>query len=174
LGWTHSVGAGRLWDMDNGESARKPLAGDRKCRLMEIVSCKENAIPDGCDPLTRAVVVARRDGDVLLVLDKTKHSWELPGGCIQGDESPRDCIVREFTEETGQDPWYLEFVGVYRLEFRQGNRVEYGALFESKFADLRLFVPSRDVAKLEVWNPAKKLEGMEPIDRELALFVLKS
>jgi len=160
--------------MGNEEQARKPLAGDRKSRLMEIIRCKENEIPDGCSPLTHVQVVARREGDVLLVLDKTRHTWELPGGIIEGDESPRDCIIREFTEETGQDPWYLEFVGVFCLEFRQGSRVEYGALFESKFADLRLFVPSIEIAKLEVWNPAKKLEGIDPIDRELALFVLKS
>ena len=153
--------------------ARQPLAGDRDSKLMEIIPCKESAIPAGCSPLTRALVVARREGDVLLLLDKAKHTWELPGGIIKGEESARDCIIREYSEDTGQDPWYLEFYGVYRLEMRAGGRTEFGALFECKFADLRLFVPSFKVAMLEVWNPAKKLEGIDPIHRALAQFVIK-
>jgi len=156
------------------DSAGKPLAGDQKCRLMEIIPCKENAIPGGCNPLTRVVMVARRDDDVLLVLDKVKHVFELPGGIIQGSESPRDCIIREYTEETGQDPWHLEFAGVFRLEIRQGNRTEFGAIFEGKFSDLRPFVPSKAVARLELWNPGNKLEGLDPIDCALAQFVMKS
>ena len=141
---------------------------------MEIIPCKEQDIPGDCAPLTHALVVARREKEVLLVLNKKRHEWELPGGTIEGSESPRDCIIREFTEETGQDPWYLEFRGVFRLEFRSGNRVEYGALFECKFSDLRLFVPSGEIGRLEVWNPPKKLEGLNSINRELALSILKS
>lgn len=172
--WTHPPPAGSLGDMGKEGQDGKPLAGDTKCRLMEIIPCTENDIPRGCNPLTRAMVVARREKEVILVLDKGKHVWRLPGGVIEGDESPRDCIVREYTEETGQDPWYLEFFGVFRLEYRAGGRMEYGALFECKFADLRPFVPGREVAKLEVWSQSKRLEGIDPINRELALSVLNS
>ena len=49
--------------------------------------------------------VARRDGGVLLVRASADSdvpgSWWLPGGGVWFGESPKECVVREFEEETG-------------------------------------------------------------------------
>jgi ADP-ribose pyrophosphatase YjhB (NUDIX family) len=155
------------------EQVKRALAADRRWRLMEIIPCEGGEIPGGSSPLTRAVVVARRGADVLLVLNRRRHEWELPGGTVTGGEEPRDCAVREFSDETGQESWYLELSAVYRLEARRGNRVEWGALYDCKLGDLKFFVPDQKIARLEIWNTRKKLEGLNPIDRELALFLMK-
>jgi 8-oxo-dGTP pyrophosphatase MutT (NUDIX family) len=45
----------------------------------------------------KGVVV--RDGKVLLL--KNEHEeWELPGGRIEPDETPEECVAREIMEET--------------------------------------------------------------------------
>jgi len=153
---------------------RRALAADRRWRLMEIVPCPDEEIPGETNPLTCVVVVARRGQDVLLVLNRRRHEWELPGGTIEGDEEPQDCATREYEEETGQEPWYLDLRAVYRLVAKRGIRAEWGALYECKLGDLKLFVPDNKIARLEIWNTRKKLEGLNPIYRELALFVQKN
>jgi 8-oxo-dGTP pyrophosphatase MutT (NUDIX family) len=50
-----------------------------------------------------AAAVLLHDGAdrVLLVEPSYKDHWELPGGCVEADESPYDAAVREAAEELG-------------------------------------------------------------------------
>jgi 8-oxo-dGTP diphosphatase len=43
------------------------------------------------------------NGRVLLVEPSYKPVWEIPGGVIEKDESPKACVVREIKEELGLD-----------------------------------------------------------------------
>jgi 8-oxo-dGTP diphosphatase len=49
--------------------------------------------------------LARRGGEILLVRASSTTgvpgTWWLPGGGVEFGESPQDCLVREFLEETG-------------------------------------------------------------------------
>lgn len=54
-------------------------------------------------PLLVTAAVIRR-GDAVLITRRpegTRHAgmWEFPGGKLDGDESPRDCLRREIREE---------------------------------------------------------------------------
>jgi 8-oxo-dGTP diphosphatase len=40
-------------------------------------------------------------GQVLMVEPTYKPNWEIPGGAVDADESPRECVVREVGEELG-------------------------------------------------------------------------
>jgi 8-oxo-dGTP diphosphatase len=58
-----------------------------------------------------AAVLFFDDTDRLLLVDPayTKTYWELPGGCVEADESPRAAAVREIQEELGEGQTaYLE------------------------------------------------------------------
>jgi len=53
-------------------------------------------------PKKRATTgVIPHDGKFLIGLRKKDELWELPGGKIEEQESPQDCIVREIREELG-------------------------------------------------------------------------
>jgi 8-oxo-dGTP diphosphatase len=49
--------------------------------------------------------VARREGEVLLTRASLNSgvpgTWWLPGGGVEFGESPKECLAREFMEETG-------------------------------------------------------------------------
>lgn len=48
-----------------------------------------------------AVVFGDGAGRVLLVEPTYKPCWEIPGGCVEANESPFDAAVREVEEELG-------------------------------------------------------------------------
>ncbi|MBU0650062.1 NUDIX domain-containing protein, partial [Patescibacteria group bacterium] len=50
---------------------------------------------------------------VLLVKRRDVPIWELPGGCIEKDESPEMAVVREVFEETGYRVDPIRKIGQY-------------------------------------------------------------
>ena len=48
---------------------------------------------------SRAVIV--RDGLILLSHETVSGWWLVPGGGVEGDETPEECCIREAEEETG-------------------------------------------------------------------------
>jgi 8-oxo-dGTP pyrophosphatase MutT (NUDIX family) len=51
--------------------------------------------------MASAVLFTEAAGRVLLVDPTYKDYWEIPGGCVEADESPYDAAGREVTEELG-------------------------------------------------------------------------
>lgn len=50
---------------------------------------------------------------ILLVLRSDMPVWNLPGGGMEKDEAPWQCVVREVKEETGFDVEVGRLVGIY-------------------------------------------------------------
>ncbi len=74
--------------------------------------------------VAQAVVL---QGDrVLLIKRTTPRVWELPGGGIEGDETPAEAVVREVYEETGVHVRVVRELGVYqRLGFRPHDGIAF-------------------------------------------------
>jgi len=73
-------------------------------------------------PLVIAQAVILRDGpprQVLLSIRSDLFGWELPGGTLEGSESPEQTVKREIAEETGLEVDPTSVVGVWvRRGFR--------------------------------------------------------
>ncbi len=50
-----------------------------------------------------AAIIRDTDGRILIVNPTYKEGWELPGGIVEANESPRDGCARELREEIGLD-----------------------------------------------------------------------
>ena len=48
----------------------------------------------------RATAIVTRDEKILLVRDRGRPTYALPGGGIEDDENPESAVVRELSEET--------------------------------------------------------------------------
>ncbi|WP_116245619.1 NUDIX hydrolase [Nocardiopsis sp. FIRDI 009] len=60
------------------------------------------------------VVVRPADGKVLVIKRADDGRWVPPGGVLELDETPEQCVVREVREETGIEAKPVRLVGVYK------------------------------------------------------------
>ena len=85
--------------------------------------------------VTAAIIV--KDGKVLIAkrkpTDKLPDKWEFPGGKIEPDETPRDCLAREMKEEFGITVSVGEFLGesVYHYEHGAIRLLAYRACWRA-------------------------------------------
>ena len=138
--------------------------------LLRFESCPEEDIVGLVHaPLPLALIVVRRAGDILMVFDRWKSVWELPGGMIENGETPREAAVRELREETGVDRDQIDFLGLATYQIRQGH-LEHGAVFECDLAEdpVARFEENDEIERLSWGTPGSRLEGLDSLDAYLA------
>lgn len=94
------------------------------------------------------VIVARSMGKLVFCRAKTRETWELPGGHIEGDETPEAAARRELYEETGASRYEMRLLCDYSVhlsnEYSNGQVFfaeieEFGALPPFEMAEIRTF-----------------------------------
>jgi 8-oxo-dGTP diphosphatase len=70
-------------------------------------------------PVTAVKVYAVQDGSLLLT--KVGRGWDLPGGHIEGGETPEVALRREIMEETGATVDSIKLIGYLRITNTKEN-----------------------------------------------------
>lgn len=152
------------------DSPAGPLAVDsRGNALVSVTPGVEGVLPSDA-PMPLALTALWHRGEVLMVHDRFRGSWELPGGMIEPGESPRQAAVRELFEESGQEPdGPLRFVGHARFLLGPTRRAEYGALFAGDALGRRRFESNDEIGMARWWDLGMPLPGRaSAIDMYLA------
>ncbi|MBR0138600.1 MAG: NUDIX hydrolase [Erysipelotrichaceae bacterium] len=68
-------------------------------KTLEIIGTNYFGYYDKTRTACRAVLI--KDGMILLVHETNTGTWMIPGGGHKENESDRDCLIRETSEETG-------------------------------------------------------------------------
>ncbi len=158
---------------ETGDAADGALAsGPLGMRLLEIVRAPEDAA-FADEPVRYVLVALWHAGRLLLVRERVRDCWELPGGGIEPGESPRAAAARELWEETGQrvTPAQLAFTGFARTALPD-RRVLHGAVYHAEATDLVDFTPNDEIAAAHWWDPTgpPPPEGLlQTVDTYLAL-----
>jgi 8-oxo-dGTP diphosphatase len=146
----------------------------RSLRLLGLARANEHDLASRA-PLTHAVTVVRHGGATLLVFNRKKQHWELPGGHIDAGEAPRDCAVRELFEESGAvcDPAKLHFAGIITVAASDDAKAtqEYGALYVVEVEARPPFAPNDEIAAVRWWDGAERIADLAAVDRQLVELV---
>src|SRR6476469_2310555 len=73
-----------------------------------------------------SIALARSAKGVVLVFNRYRQVWELPGGLIDPGETPRDCAARELVEESGCVARNVVWLGLIEVE---DGKTHFGAVF---------------------------------------------
>jgi 8-oxo-dGTP pyrophosphatase MutT (NUDIX family) len=150
--------------------ADENLAADGRGNFLISFTKGGEAAPPQDAPLPAALVALWRAGRVLMVFDRYRQSWELPGGGIEEGESPRQAAARELMEESGQQSdERLRFIGYARFVLAPDRRSEYLALYAGSCTEARAFEPTEEIAAIRWWDLLEPLPGyVQPLDAHLA------
>jgi mutator protein MutT len=123
------------------------------------------------NPVPVASCVARnKKGEILIArrnLEPGKNKWALPGGFVEGDETPEKACLRELKEETGIDGGIAKLLGVYiqRVK-RYGSLLVIGYLVDVLHENISInsevkeakFVSQRDLPYIPFLSHRKIIE----------------
>lgn len=119
-------------------------------------------------PLTASLVVLWHGDTCLMVFNRFRQLWELPGGMIDPGETPREAAVRELEEESAQRPDKLDLAGVARVTCAPDDRCEFLAVYRGRVDTPLPFVSNTEMSDATWWHPAAELPDLTPIDAALA------
>ncbi len=118
-------------------------------------------------PLTAALVVVWDHGKCLLVFNRFRQAWELPGGMIDSGESARQAAARELLEESGQCAETLDFAGIALVWYAPAVRQEHLAVYRATVGECAPFVANDEMDRSMWWNPDDPLDDVNEIDAAL-------
>lgn len=148
----------------------KPLVIDDRGNALTCFKYGTECVPPSDAPMPLSLTAVWHNGKVLMVFDRFRQSWELPGGVIESGESPRQAAIRELMEEASQRlDAPLQFVGYAGFVLEPDRRVEYGALFTGHTTNPCSFRANREISAIHWWDMREPLLGrLQPLDAYLA------
>lgn len=111
-----------------------------------------------------AVVIGRAAGGVVLVFNRFRQVWELPGGLIDPGDTPRTCAIRELREEAGCEAGSLEWLGLVEVS---DGRHHLGAVFECRVAGVPEAFESDETSAITLWTAREPPTPMGDSDAAL-------
>lgn len=103
----------------------------------------------------------------LLVFNRWRQEWELPGGMLERNESPDQAARREFVEETGQSTPELSFLGMALFRLALDDRLEYAAIYLARIGPVAPFVPNQEISAIRLWEPSSAGDAISVLDAEI-------
>lgn len=146
--------------------------------LVEILHVDEHSAMVQYIPVTHCLAVVMVGDDYLLGWNCWRKQWEIFGGCMEQDETMRECIVRECLEEIGLSDLPIDYIGLMHLKlmpdfFSTERREEYGGLYgiRLQLGDLQRIEQYRqdreEIEKTALLNDISVDERIAGIDRAL-------
>ena len=145
-----------------------PVANERGERLLSVDMPPRDDLHDAFD---FALIVARCDDRLLLVHNRRRDTWELPGGFIDAGEGPEACARRELLEESGQAAGRLSPAASLVIERPDGTLLR-GLAYTTRLRHPVAFAPNAEIDAIGFWPPDDLPHPLSAIDAHLVQRVM--
>lgn len=132
-------------------------------RFVEFLAVPEVEEPDR-DAVRFAIVLAQAPGGVVLVFNRYREVWELPGGLWDYGESLRACAARELLEEANCVAGPLSWHGLVEVNDGHAHR---GAVFSCVLASDPAPFTSDETTGIALWSPSHTPRPLGETDAEM-------
>ncbi|NLP51647.1 NUDIX hydrolase [Bacillus sp. RO1] len=103
-------------------------------------------------PLAGSFAVIKCEGKYLMCYNIWREQWELPAGRREGDETPKECAIRELFEETGQQVRDLEFKGLLKSQKVISGEICYNPVYSTDLEKLQSFIENEETSEIRLWD----------------------
>lgn len=152
-----------------GGPGKTPVVNERGERLLAIFAV--DATDDAGPAMHFALMAACRGDEVLLVHNRRRGVWELPGGFVDPGETAEACALREFAEETGHAATRPSLRARAELALPVGiegtRAIRRGALFTAQIDGEGRFEPGEEIDAIGFWPVHSPPAGTSAIDAAL-------
>lgn len=100
-------------------------------------------------------IVAKYNGCWVLCKEKSRETWECPGGHIEIGETPEQAAKRELWEETGATEFDIKPIGYYGAKGNDGILESAEEIFgQIYYADIKIIgeLPDFEIGKIEFFK----------------------
>ena len=100
-------------------------------------------------------IVAKYNGRWVLCKEKSRDTWECPGGHIEKGETPEQAAKRELWEETGAIEFEINPIGYYGAKGSDGTIESAQEVFgQIYYADIKIIgeLPNFEIEKIEFFE----------------------
>ena len=143
-------------------------------QLLELLQGDENELVsnESYRPLTGSLVVVKSEKGFMLLKHKWRQAWEIVGGTIEANETPRECAIRECFEESGYEISDLRFIALIKCSLVAGHyssesRIDYSALYCCDIQNIKDFQENEEISDLCWHKPGDFIENASEIDVKL-------
>ncbi|MDB5194496.1 MAG: hydrolase [Parcubacteria group bacterium] len=106
-----------------------------------------NVIPEK-ESISSVFLIATEGSKILAI--HNDRGWEIPGGHIEGEETPEEALVREVEEEAGASFSHERPFAFIESDDQDAYKDKVMLIYETKNFELGTFTPSEDAFGREV------------------------
>ncbi|MET0787237.1 MAG: NUDIX hydrolase [Paenisporosarcina sp.] len=139
---------------------------DPSLQFIEFIRMDEEDINSYSHLAGSYAIIQVRD-EILFGYNRFRNRWELPAGRREGNESPKECAIRELFEETGQKVEHLAFQGIAKIKNLDNQSIKYNPIFYCKIDELSDFIPNEEMDRITLWNLSRDIGQVDQVDLQI-------
>ena len=138
--------------------------------FLEFIFTNESDM-ESYQPIAGSFAVVICEDKYLLCYNKWRKQWELPAGQREGDETPKECALRELYEETGQRVTDIEFRGLLKVRNTMNGSVKYNPIYLTTIETLDPFIENEETTKILLWDVKESIGCIDEVDLKIFDFI---
>lgn len=139
---------------------------DPSLQFIEFIRMDEKDINSYSHLAGSYAIIQVRD-EILFGYNRFRNRWELPAGKREGNETPKECAIRELFEETGQKVEHLSFQGIAKIQNLDKQTIKYNPIFYCKTDELSDFIPNEEMDRITLWDLSRDIGLVDQVDLQI-------